>query len=254
MLLNPVDALDQRVAAELMRLGTTEVMLMGGVAALSPAVEAALADAGMMVTRVEGSNRYATAGATAAAVAARTGPPSSVFLASGEDFADAVAVAGLAAFTGQPILLTRQADLPSETATSLAGLGEPSVTVVGGPAAVSADQPADLRLEGGNRYGTSAAVVDHARNAGLRINRPWIATGESFADALVSGPAAAAAGQILVLVDGDDLSGSTDTNALIAMLSGQVDGLTVVSTAGAVADAATETLRAAVQGPVQPEP
>ncbi|MGI9017034.1 MAG: cell wall-binding repeat-containing protein [Euzebya sp.] len=58
-----------------------------------------------------------------------------------------------------------------------------------------------LRLAADNRYGTSAAVVDASRNAGLRINRQWVVTGEDFADALVAGPGAAAAGQILVLVD-----------------------------------------------------
>ncbi len=115
-------------------------------------------------------------------------------------------------------------------------------------AEVGGDAP---RLEGSTRYGTSAAIVDASRDAGLRINQPWIATGESFADALVTGPAAAAAGQVVVLVDGGDLAGSAESSQLtLGTLAGQVDALRVVSTDGNVAESSVATLLESVQGPV----
>ena len=251
LLLNPSDALDPTVLAELQRLGVTDVVLLGGTAALSSAVEQALADADIQVSRVAGTNRFGTAGAVANAIAEATGQPSDVFVADGGDFPDAVGVAGLAAFLGQPILLVETDRMPTETTDAMTALGGPQVTVLGGVAAVSEEVAGGApRLAGETRYGTSAAVVDASRNAGLRINQPWVATGEAFADALVAGPAAAAAGQVLALVDGGDLEASAESTAVLEGLSGLVQGVTVVSSGGAVSDGALTALEAAV-GPME---
>ncbi|CAN5554970.1 hypothetical protein BH24ACT15_BH24ACT15_10420 [soil metagenome] len=255
MLLNPMEQLDHRILAELQRLGVTDVALLGGTAALSADVEQALVDAGLVVSRLAGSNRFATAGAIAQAITAANGAPTEVYLAYGGGFADSVAVAGLAAFLERPILLTETDRLPVETEQALAALGDPEMRVVGGTAVISDEIAGDsLRIAGPNRYGTSAAAVDVSRNAGLRINLPYVVTGESFADALVAGPAAALAGQIMVMVDCDDPAGSAESTALtLDALSGRVDDLVVVRTAQAVSDSSVDTLTSLVDGPVQPE-
>lgn len=244
LLLNPVEALDQRILTELQRLGVTEVTLLGGTAALSAEVEGALVDAGFTVTRLWGSNRFATAAAIADFVVAVTGAQEEVYLAYGGGFADSVAVAAVAAFLERPILLTETERLPVETEDALTALGDPVTRVVGGTAVVSDEVAGDsLRIAGANRYGTSAVATDVSRDAGLRINQPYVVTGEAFADALVAGPAAAQAGQVMVMVDGDDLAGSADsTNDTIGSLAGVAGGLTVVSTDAAVADSSIDAL------------
>lgn len=248
LLLNPMEALDPRILAELQRLGVTDVALLGGTAALSADVEQGLTDAGLAVNRLAGSNRFATAGAIAQAITAATGAQTEVFLAYGGGFADSVAVAGLAAFLERPILLTETDRLPVETQQTLSALGDPATRVVGGAAVVGDEVAGDsLRIAGDNRYGTSEAAVDVSRNAGLRINEPWLVSGETFADALVAGPAAAAAGQIMVMVDGDDLAGSAgSTNQTLEGLAGVVDDLVVVRTGQAIADGTVPTLESAV--------
>lgn len=243
LLLTPSDVLDPGVLAELQRLGVAEVVLLGGTAALSTAVEQALVDAGLATSRVAGANRFATAAAVAGAVAEVTGQPAEVLLADGGDFPDAVGAAGYAAFLARPILLAETDRMPEETTAALAALGTPQVTALGGEDALSDAVVGDAdRLAGATRYGTSAAVVTASRDAGLRINQPWVATGASFADALVAGPASAAAGQVMVLVDGADLAGSAESTAVVTGLAGRVQGLTVVSSDGAISDAAVEGL------------
>ncbi|MEE8603643.1 DUF302 domain-containing protein [Euzebya tangerina] len=249
LVLNPMDSLDPRVLAELQRRGTTDVTLLGGVDALSADVEQALVDAGIAVTRIGGLNRFDTAALIAEAVTAAGGSPAQVYLAYGGNFADSVAVAGLAAFLGQPILLTEIDRVPTETTAALETLDSGTETIVVGGNAVVSDEVAgdSLRLAGPTRYGTSAAVVDASRNAGLSINNPWVVTGESFADALIAGPAAARAGQIMAMVDGDDLQISgASTNVLLESLAPDVDNLVVVSSGGAVTDTSADTLLAAV--------
>jgi hypothetical protein len=63
LLLTGGDQLDPRVLAELHRLlpPTSHVILLGGTAALSPAVEQAVTDAGFLVDRKAGATRYETA-------------------------------------------------------------------------------------------------------------------------------------------------------------------------------------------------
>ena len=249
LLLNPMDALDPDVLAELQRTSTTDVTLLGGVNALSPAVEQGLLDAGLNVTRLAGPNRFGTAAEIAAAITAAGGPQDEVFLAFGGGFADSVAVAGLASFLGQPILLTETDRIPVETQAALDALPDTATTtVVGGTAVVSDEVAGDSeRLAGSNRYGTSAAVVGRSVSVGLRTNTPWVVDGEQFADALVAGPAAAASGQVMIMVDGDDLAGSSLSTALFAGFN-WVDDLVFVRSGDAISDGTVGALLGAVNG------
>lgn len=162
------------------------------------------------IERIDGPDRFATA----AAVAGRIGG-SEVFVVEGRDpdpargWPDAVAVAALAAATARPILLTDSEALPTVTRDALAGVA--SVTIVGGEVAVSDTVRQEItatgatveRVAGRTRYETSVAVAERMVAAGLDPSRPWVATGEAFADALVAGPAAASVGSVLLLVDGE---------------------------------------------------
>ena len=250
LVLNPSGALDAGVLAEAQRLGVTQAFLLGGPAALAPAVQTALEDAGITVTRLEGPDRFGTAAAIAAAVAEIRGVVGGVYLASARTFADAVAVGGLSAFLGLPVLLTEPTFMPQATSDALAALGDPTVVVIGGPDAVSDDVAGDsARIAGPNRYGTSLATDIVMRGSGIGLNEPWIATDEDFPSALVAGPAAAAAGRRLILVDGDDLLGSADTTeAQLREDAGLIEGLTIVRAGQDVSDATVATLVAAVNG------
>jgi putative cell wall-binding protein len=113
--------------------------------------------------RVQGSDRYGTA----AAVAVDTFPDgaTSVIVATGEAFADALAANGLAGALDAPVLLTLRASVPEVTAKALADLGADTVYLMGGTAAVSQaveDQLADdytvERVQGDDRFGTAAAA------------------------------------------------------------------------------------------------
>lgn len=224
LLLSPSDQLPASVATEVRRLRATSAVLVGGPSALSPEVEAALRANGIRtVERVSGTNRFDTAGQLAVLVGGR-----SVYVTEGANadpnrgWPDAVAVSGLAAFQGRPILLTTRDELPPETAAALVTLGATSATVVGGTAAVAervvgglADpdgngtrQVTVSRLAGATRWDTSRLVADRALAAGAGSHRLWLATGRDWPDALAAGPAAAAKAAVTLLVDGQDLAGS----------------------------------------------
>jgi len=205
ILLTGSDMLAPSVADELERLGASEVVLLGGERAIGPAVEQEL-DEDYEVSRAAGNDRFDTA----AAVAALLPESASAFVATGFDFPDALAAAASAAFTGRPILLVAPGGIPPATAEALEVTGREEVVVLGGPAAVSQDVEAGLaregrtvrRLAGASRFETAAAVYDDSLTAGLDPAGAWLATAFDFPDALAAGPAVAAVGETLLLVDG----------------------------------------------------
>jgi putative cell wall-binding protein len=137
ILLTRAGSLPATTRAELKRLGASHVVVIGGTGSVSASVVSALEEAvgdGGDVRRVSGSDRYRTA----TAVAREFYPDrdgGSVFLATGADFPDALAV-GPATRGYGPLLLTGRYTLPSTTADELQRLAPGYVRVAGGPAVV----------------------------------------------------------------------------------------------------------------------
>ncbi|WP_374929464.1 cell wall-binding repeat-containing protein [Kytococcus sedentarius] len=205
LLLTRAHKLLDAVADELVRLAPQTVVLVGSTTALSAFVESLVRlRTGALVTRVGGSDRYATAAAVADLL---TTPQHEVFVVCGEDFPDATAAAAAAAHCGSPLLLTRRDRVPPATLEALARRNPATVTLVGGPDVVGPAvastiaqrvRPTTLqRVTGSNRYATAAAVARHVWPDGSP--RALVATGENFPDALAAGPAAALVGAPVLL-------------------------------------------------------
>ncbi|MCU1463309.1 MAG: hypothetical protein JWO37_3384 [Acidimicrobiales bacterium] len=201
MLLTATDALPAATTAELQRLAPKRIVVLGGPAAVSPVVEGALG-AIAPVSRLAGADRYETAAAVSAATfAAGVG---TAYVATGENFADALSGGPAAAKTGSPMLLTATGSVPAATTTELQRLAPKRIVVLGGTSAVTAAVVTSLqsiapvtRLAGDTRYSTAAAVSAATFAAGTAT--AYVATGETFADALVGGPAAARQGGPMIL-------------------------------------------------------
>lgn len=141
VLLTQPDRLPAATSEALTLLEPQRVVLLGGTAAISAQVEAEVAGQVGEVTRIGGADRYATAAELSASSAAGA---DLVFLATGEDYPDALAAAAIAGDREIPVLLTRNAGVPAATSAELERLQPRRIVVFGGDAAVSADQDADL--------------------------------------------------------------------------------------------------------------
>lgn len=168
LLLTPGDRLPEVVADELHRLGVGEVVVLGGEAAVGSEVEAALADE-YEVRRVAGGDRFATAATVADELPVGEGAfvAEGVHADPGRGWPDALAVAPLAAWQGQPVLLATHERLPSPTRAALADREPDEAIIVGGRAAISHEVARELadavgevgRLAGADRFATSAVVA-----------------------------------------------------------------------------------------------
>lgn len=186
------------------------IVVLGGPAVINDAIESHLASCtDVNVTRIAGSDRYATA----AAISVRAFPdPKMVdvaYVATGADYPDAVAAGPVAALQGAPILLTKRYGLPDATRAELRRLAPSTVILLGGAGVISSAVETDLartyavtRIAGPDRYATAAAVSASyfLPNA---VPIAYISTGEDFPDALAGGPVAVANGGPILLVAQD---------------------------------------------------
>lgn len=118
--------------------------------------------------RWAGTTRYGTSARIA--TTAYPADASTVFLASGADFPDALAGSPVAGVRGAPMLLTNPDQLSGPTRGALSTLGARTVIILGGTTAVSANVQDELtalgltvqRWAGANRYGTAVEISQRA--------------------------------------------------------------------------------------------
>ncbi|WP_238348503.1 cell wall-binding repeat-containing protein [Ornithinimicrobium pratense] len=116
---------------ELARLAPDQIVLLGGTTAVTSGVQEALGQYGT-VTRIAGTDRYRTA----AAVAQAYPSADTTYVASGQNWPDALAGAALAGHEEVPMLLVRNNSVPGATWSSLERLQPGRIPVLGGPVAV----------------------------------------------------------------------------------------------------------------------
>ncbi len=178
------------------------------------------------VIEVQGDSRYETAVETCK-LAFPSGA-STVVIATGRDWPDALGGAALAGAVNGPILLSESSALPTVVKKEITRLGATHAIILGGTSALSTAVERDLtaagvtfeRLGGRNRYLT-ASLIAHATIERLDDydGTAFVSTGRDFPDALAASPMAAAKGWPVFLADP---AGSA--SALVSLL--QAEGVT----------------------------
>lgn len=221
LLLVEPGALRQDVAAEIVRVtgGAGGAFVLGGSAAISEDVVEAISDLGPFATRISGPDRYSTAAQVARAVYVYGGSDATapIYLASGTNFPDGLAVAPLAADQGGVVLLTQGVTMAAPTQSYLQDndADRTRTVAVGGAAATA--EPRAQAVVGSDRYDTAAKVA--ARFA-PGVASVGLSTGENWPDALVaSATMGQAGGGPLLLTNGADASAAA--SATDAVLAGQ---------------------------------
>lgn len=194
-------------AEEIRRLQAKKVIIVGGEGAVSRIVATEIGKLGVRVERIGGKDRYETATMIASRVVLYGQHGGRVFIARGDEFADALALGPLAYAAKAPVILVRPAVVPPVTRSFLSANNFFSGCVAGGTAAVSSHVYRELsqyvaltRVWGDTRYTTAIAVASWGVTNGLvSYATLGIATGTDFADALSGGAAAGVNGGVILL-------------------------------------------------------
>ena len=189
LLLTTPGALPANVRAEIVRLNPAQIVVVGGSSVVSDAVFADLTTIKPTV-RLSGPDRYATSRAIATDAFGTNAP--TAYLATGENFPDALSASPAAAhFAGPLLLVPGTAALPDAATTAeLTALHTTTVKIAGGASVVSTGIETALRLpgitvqrnSGADRYATAAAIN---LDAFASSDTVFLAVGTNFPDALV---------------------------------------------------------------------
>jgi putative cell wall-binding protein len=187
LLLTMPTALPSVVADAITQLKPTTIVIVGGPSAVSPGVEASLKLLAPITVRLAGSDRYETARTI---VEDAYSTASSAYIATGNNYPDALSAAAAAGARGVPVLLVdgTAGQVDAATLALVRSLGVSNVTIAGGPAVVSAGIESSLRnvglavvRKGGvDRFQTSQLVNQDFTTA----TQAFFATGYQFPDAL----------------------------------------------------------------------
>ena len=196
-----LDASTRDAIAALSRGGSGfQVIIVGGTAAVSPAVESAIVDAvggsGVDVSRVAGRDRYETSFAVFNyGRYVNGGWSDTAIIASGSAFPDALSVFSYAAASKSPVLLCAPSGMPSYMLGEVDAKTFQRAVIAGGPIGVSeaAEQSladklgkaAIVRCGGTDRYETNKLFAIWSATAGGMSNASFgVTSGAGFADGL----------------------------------------------------------------------
>ena len=236
--------LPSSVAAELDRLQTQNIIVVGGPGAVSNSMVGQLAQHAPLnqTYTIDGANRYDTAAQTSEGFDPEvTAVP--VFVGSGVDFPDALGGGAAASILGGTLLLTTPTKLPAESSAALKRLKPTKVFVLGGTGAVNNTVLGQVktavgsavpvtRIGGTNRFDTAAKV---SKATVTTATEAFLANGLSYPDALAGAAVAPYfGGRPLLLTQKDCVP--AQTLAEINRLG--ITKLTALGGTGVVSDAA----------------
>lgn len=205
LLLTKPNGIPDAVATELKRLAPTKVVLVGGTGVIDSGMKARLQKllgSNLTVTRIGGTDRYDTA----RNIAASWTSAATVYIATGNGYADALGAAAIAGAKNAPVMLVKgtNSSMPSATLSALSKLKTKTVVIVGGDGVVSKGIASQLtskgikvtRYGGVNRYATNALLNKGSFSSTKAV---VVATGVDFPDALTGSVLAAGKGAPIVI-------------------------------------------------------
>ena len=208
------NAIPAATALEIDRLSPERIVVLGGPATISEQVLNSLRTYAPTVERWAGDNRYSTSATVSANAFPDASAVNKVYIASGENFPDALSGGPAAAASGSPMLLVRPGSVPGEIAAELERLNPSEIVVLGGPATLTPALEQALRdlrpsatvtrFGGADRYAVSALISASFAQPGGTV---YLSTGQKFPDALTGASPAGARNAPILLVRPDGIPG-----------------------------------------------
>ncbi|MBP3950074.1 S8 family serine peptidase [Bacillus suaedae] len=196
------NSIDAELIEALSEYQVTDIIIVGGKAAITEEVETSLRDSGFGVHRISGSNRYETATMINNYVARQNGE---VIIASGQNYPDALSISAYAAKLGIPIVFVEKDRIPHDTKAFLQKYQFNRAYVIGGTAAISDSTmkqlPNPIRISGTDRYETNIKVHNYFKNELGEKKGYLLTTGRKFPDALAGGMVSAKESMPILLVE-----------------------------------------------------
>lgn len=254
VLLTEAGSLNSNVKSALDKLKPKNIYIIGGTASICQKTRDDLKSQGYNLIELSGKNRYETNLAVAKQLVKLGVSSDNIMMVGGEGFPDALSAAPVAAAKGEILLLgVNNAQVMSPIVDFIKG-NNSKVTVVGTQTLINDDTYKSIgavnRISGGtDRFATNLNILNQFDND-LKSDKIYIAnaTGDKYADALIAASIAGISAAPLVLIDGQDASGTANAMNYIKNKAGKTTDLNLVEENGMVSDKTISDINAAASG------
>lgn len=202
------NSISKEVMSEIARLKAKEITIIGGEKSVDEGLKKELEKRNFKVDRLSGADRYKTSAQIAAKLI--DGKTTTLEIASGENYADALSLNNAAEKDKAPILLVRVNTIDKSVEDVIKSSKASLINIAGGEKSVSENTKANIkkisnatvnRIGGVDRYETSILLAKYSGAKEVVV----VASGENFADALVAAPFSAKQKGAILLTNKDKL-------------------------------------------------
>lgn len=199
-------SLSDDIISELKRLNVKEVFILGGTGVIDNNIDTQLKSSNIKASRISGDDRYETS----AKIAESLGTHDEVFIASGEDFADALSAAPIAAIKSVPILLNPKERLNSTVSNFVKNKNIYKAYVVGDTTSLSENVLNSVsnfnaeRIDGTDKYDRNINVISKFKDT-INFDTIFIASGNDFPDSLSGAALAAKTNSPVILINNNNI-------------------------------------------------
>lgn len=202
------NSISKEVMSEIARLKAKEITIIGGEKSVDEGLKKELEKRNFKVERLSGIDRYKTSAKIAAKLI--NNKTTTLEIASGENYADALSLNNAAEKDKAPILLVRVNAIDKSVEDVIKSSKASLINIAGGEKSVSESTKANIkkisnatvnRMGGADRYETSILLAKYSEAKEVVV----VASGENFADALVAAPFSAKQKGAILLTNKDKL-------------------------------------------------
>lgn len=207
------NSISKEVMSEIARLKSKEITIIGGEKSVDEGLKKELEKRNFKVNRLSGADRYKTSAQIASKLI--DGKTTTLEIASGENYADALSLNNAAEKDKAPILLVRVNAIDKSVEDVIKSSKASLINIAGGEKSVSESTKANIkkisnatvnRIGGADRYETSILLAKYSGAKEVVV----VASGENFADALVAAPFSAKQKGAILLTNKDKLGQKTE--------------------------------------------
>lgn len=202
------NSISKEVMSEIARLKAKEITIIGGEKSVDEGLKKELEKRNFKVDRLSGSDRYKTSAKIAAKLIGDK--TTTLEIASGENYADALSLNNAAEKDKAPILLVRVNAIDKSVEDVIKSSKASLINIAGGEKSVSENTKANIkkisnatvnRMGGADRYETSILLAKYSGAKEVVV----VTSGENFADALVAAPFSAKQNGAILLTNKEKL-------------------------------------------------
>lgn len=202
------NSISKEVMSEISRLKAKEITIIGGEKSVDEGLKKELEKRNFKVDRLSGSDRYKTSAKIAAKLIGDK--TTTLEIASGENYADALSLNNAAEKDKAPILLVRVNAIDKSVEDVIKSSKASLINIAGGEKSVSENTKANIkkisnatvnRMGGADRYETSILLAKYSGAKEVVV----VTSGENFADALVAAPFSAKQNGAILLTNKEKL-------------------------------------------------